>query len=186
VRPSRKEILRVLGLVLVAWVGALVLIAWVQRARPASGPAGKLTLPRYPGTESAPCQTSPNLGMEKYWFTLNEDYPSKSVYYWYKNELEPRGYVLVTQREPDWVRRGSGDKSYDLFQATWLEPGRLFQIDLQMVSTVTRASEGEGVVVEQREPGIKVYVTRQRVMHPELMFGEEREKRPPRSEIELR
>lgn len=181
---SRKELLRVLGVILLAWVILLLALGkWQQRQAPERVGA-EPELVHYPGTEGIQEQLAPNLGFRKYWFRLNEDYPSKSVFYFYQNEMGAKGWQLVSGGEPQWRRRESKDEIADLFHATWLSPDRLFQLDVEMVSRVKLTRQGPEMANEEREPGIRVYVTLRRVSMPGLMVpGPPKE--PRRGEIEL-
>jgi len=168
------------------WLVLMVLLGkWQQGRGRRAGGAAEPRLVHYPGTESIPEQTVPNLGWRKYWFTLEEDYPSKSAFYFYRNELEGQGWRLATRGEPQWYRRTGEEENQDLFRASWVSPNGLFQVDLDMVSAVKVRREGEAVTGEDREPGIRVYVTLHRVMGPALLapVGEPRSGRP---QIEVR
>lgn len=173
---SRKELALVLGVLVVAWAAMLLGLAKWQRSR---GPrSAEPELIHYPGTEGVEEQNSENLGLRKYWFLLNEDYPSKSVYEFYREEYREKGWRLVGAREPEWYRRPDGGKYYDLFSAMWVSPDSLFQVELQMKSEVRPIAGGGGAAGEEREPGIMVYVTQRRVLVPTLMAPQGREERP--------
>lgn len=180
---SRKELLRVLGVILLAWVILLLALGkWQQRQAPSR--AAEAELVHYPGTEGIQEQLSPNLGFRKYWFRLNEEYPSKSVFYFYQNEMGAKGWQLVSGGEPQWRRQESKDEITDLFDAMWVSPDRLFQLELEMASHVKLLRNGSDMPSEEREPGIRVYVTLRRVNMPGLMVpGPPKE--PRRGEIEL-
>jgi hypothetical protein len=166
----RRELVKVLGLALLAWVGLLLALGkWQQRAQ-ARRTAAEPELVHYPGTEGVKEQTSPNLGLRKYWFRLDEEYPSKSAFYFYKNELEPKGWRLVSQGEPQWHRRESEDEIQDLFHATWLSRDGLFQLDVDMTSLAKASRRDDEVISEDREPGIRVYVALRRVSMPGLLM----------------
>ncbi len=178
---SRRELALVLGVVVIAWVGMLLLLAKWQRGRVAASAEPELV--HYPGTEGVQEQTSENLGLRKYWFLLDEDYPSKSVYHFYRDEYGKKGWRTVSPREPQWYRRSEGGKFYDL-SATWVSPDRLFQVELQMKSEVTPMERGGEVIGEERAPGIEVYVTQRRVLVPAFMLRPD-ERREPRGDIEV-
>jgi hypothetical protein len=136
-----------------------------QRGRPGGSTAPEPRLIRYPGTESAPEQTAEATGFHRYWFHLNEDYPSLSVYTFYKQQLESEGWRPVNEGQPQWNRREGKDKSGDLFRATWTSANGLFQLDLEMVSPVQMA-QSEGTRTETRQPGLDIFVTMQRTLLP--------------------
>jgi len=182
---NRRELLRLIVVVSIAWVAILVVLAQWQQRHPGDKRAQlEPELRHYPGTEGVAEQTSVNLGFRKYWFMLNEEYPSKSVYFFYKTELGQKGWRLVNPREPQWYRRTQGDKVYDLFTAVWLSPDRLFQVELEMKSEVKPILRGGETVGEERGPGIAVYVTQRRVLNPALM-APGREEPDRRREIEV-
>jgi len=181
-RFNRRELALVVGVVVVAWVAVLLVLAKWQRSQPPSTDEPELI--HYPGREDIAEQRSQNLGMRKYWFAFEEDYPSKSVFYFYKNAYRDKGWSLTGPEEPQWYRRTEGGKAYDLFYALWLSPDRIFQLELQMKSEVTPIREGGQVVGEDRAPGIKVYVTQKRVMAPALILPPTQRGKPP-PEIEL-
>ena len=182
---SRRELIVAIGIILVTWLVLLIAVMkWQQRAahgRPEVEPA----LLHYPGTESTQEQTSRNLGLRKYWFRLNEEYPSKSVFYFYQRSLEPKGWTPVAEGEPQWFRRESKEEAHDLFRATWLSPDRLFQFDLEMDSVVKVTGHEGGAVTEEREPGILVYVTQRRATMPSFLIPSPAGQ-PRRGEIELK
>ena len=170
----RRELLVALGILLVGWLGLVVVLGKWQQSRAGQKAAAEPQLPRYPGTESLPEQTSPNLGFHRYWFKLNEDYPSLSAFYFYQNELEPDGWRLAGEAQPRWVRQKDKDQWRDLFRATWLDPKHLFQIDLEMMSTAKAVGQVGQVsnLPEEREPGLQVYVTLRRTMLPAYITRE--------------
>jgi hypothetical protein len=169
-RISRREIFLGIGVVLLAWVLLLVALSRWQAGRPPKRGAVQPELVHYPGTEDVPEQESENLGWRKYWFTLNEPYPSTSVYQFYRREMEAQGWRLVPEREAEWVTQETDEGRRDLFHATWLAPDRLYQMDLDMMSVVKEKREGDRVVSALREEGIKVFVTLRRVMMPGLLL----------------
>jgi len=181
-RFNRRELALVLGVVVVGWAVLLFVLSKWQRSQPPQVNEPELT--HYPGQEDAPEQTSQTIGMRKYWFTLHEDYPSKSVYHFYHDEYRQRGWQLVGRGEPHWFRRTEGGKLYDLFPAMWLSPDRLFQVELQMKSEVKPIRERGEIVAEERTPGIEVYVTQRRALSPSLVSPSAQEGRPP-AEIEV-
>ncbi|HUU53757.1 MAG TPA: hypothetical protein VMY87_02465 [Armatimonadota bacterium] len=169
-KQSRRELVRTIAVVAVIWVVILVAVARWQGRGERAGAGRRPELMHYPGTEAVEEQHSANLGFRKYWFTLNEDYPSKSVYYFYRNELEPKGWTPLHRGEPRWVRQVAKKESRDVFQAVWGSPDNLFQIQLDMMSVVKPVREGEPLSGEEREPGIEVFVTLQRSLHPGLIM----------------
>jgi hypothetical protein len=66
-----------------------------------------------------------------------------------------------------------------------MDPKGLFQLDLEMASTVRLAKHDLGTETQDREPGIKVYVTLRRSLLPGMLMPPE-EAAPPRGEIEVR
>lgn len=169
-RPNRRELMRTVFVLATAWVLIVLVLTKLQRsAKPGRPPAGP-PLVHYPGYEDVEEQTAENLGLRKYWFTLNEDYPSKSVYYFYKNVLEADGWRALADGEPQWARKATDEEARDLFNAVWVSPDNLFQIEVQMLSTVRLVQQQEAVVLGEREPGIQVFVTQRRAMHPGLIF----------------
>jgi hypothetical protein len=183
VGAKRRELFRVIAAVALAWVVLLLILGKWHRSSPPSRAAAEPNLLHYPGTEDVPEQTSPNLGLRKYWFPLSEDYPSKSVFQFYHRELGQRGWQLIAKVQPEWRRQHSKGKAYDVFRALWINPNRLFQLELEMLSEVKLLDYGERVAAEERAPGIKVYVTQRRVTFPTLMV--EPETAPPKKGIEL-
>jgi len=181
----RRDVLLAMAAMLLAWLALMMALGRWQRGAAQRRPPAEPELIRYPGAENAPEQVSPNLGFRKYWFHLREDYPSESVFSFYQRTLEERGWRLVGQRRPDWVRRQEKDRAWDQFDATWVDPTRLFQLDLQMVSALTAVGPGEGREARGREPGIEVFVTQRRVSAPALLLPREK-RREPRQEIETR
>ena len=181
---SRRQLFLMIAVVCAAWVGLVLgLSRWQQShspARPSAGPE----FPHFPGTESVAEQTSPNLGWRKYWFHLNEDYPSKSVLSFYQQEMDARGWLLVGNPQPRWHRRNGEEEAYDVLEATWVAPNRLFQLDLQMLSRVALVSQAGEVLSEDRARGIEVYVTLRRVLAPGLIVPQSAPA-APRSGIEL-
>ncbi len=160
-----------IALLAVVWVAVVLGISGWQRTRP-PGARAEPQLIRYPGTEQAPEQTSPNLGLHKYWFQLNEDYPSKSVYYFYQSQLAPQGWKQIGTGEPKWVRVIDGGNARDLLEATWVSRDNLLTLQLQMMSSVRPAKDERAFAAEEREPGIQVFVTLQRTLHPGIMLQE--------------
>lgn len=162
----RRELFIVLGIVIIGWVLLMSLVSKWQR----TSAAGKVTiepqLVHYPGTESAPEQEAPNLGFRKYWFHLGEDYPSLSVYTFYQRKLEPDGWKLLREGAPQWIRRYEKKEALDLFRATWISADGLFQLDLEMMSTVKLIAHEDGEPTEKRQRGIDVFVTLRRVLLP--------------------
>jgi len=167
---NRKELFVAIGAVLVVWVLLLVAVSRWQAHRPPKGAGAAPELPHFPGTENIGEQESENLGWRKYWFTLEEDFPSRTVYQFYQKELGAQGWRLVPEGEPQWVRQETKGEVRDVFHATWVAPNRLYEVDLDMMSVVEVRREGGRVMGETREPGIKVYVKLQRVMAPGLLF----------------
>lgn len=165
---NRRELLRLIALVAIVWLVVLLVVARWQRGRGRTGP-GEPQLIHYPGTEGLQEQTSSNLGFRKYWFALNEGYPSKSVYRFYQSKLEPQGWRPLSRGEPQWVRRPAGDEARDLLEVIWVSPDNLFQLELQMISVVNAVRQEGKVVGEEREPGIQVYVTLRRALSPEII-----------------
>jgi hypothetical protein len=167
---NRRELLRMVAVLAAVWALVMLLLTVLQRsAKPGRIPTEPL-LVHYPGYEDVEEQTSENLGFRKYWFTLNEDYPSKSVYYFYKNLLEAEGWRPLAAGEPQWTRQTTDEEARDLFHAVWVSPDSLFQIELQMLSTVQLVRQQEAVVLGEREPGIQVFVTQRRALHPGIIF----------------
>jgi hypothetical protein len=115
---------------------------------------------------------------------LNEDYPSKSVLSFYQQEMDARGWLLVGNPQPRWHRRNGEEEAYDVLEATWVAPNRLFQLDLQMLSRVALVSQAGEVLGEDRARGIEVYVTLRRVLAPGLIVPQSAPA-APRSGIEL-
>ena len=181
-RFDRRELALVLGIVVVAWVVLLFALNKWQRSKLPETREPELT--HYPGQESVPEQRAENIGLRKYWFVLDEDYPSQSVYQFYRSEYRQRGWQAVGRGEPQWFRRTEGGKLFDLFHAMWISPDRLFQVELELKSEVRPIRE-EGVIVsEERLPGIEVYVTQRRAMSPSLISPSAPEGRP-RGEVEV-
>jgi len=181
---NRRELIRTVAVVAAIWVAILVVAArWQGRAERAGGKSTP-ELVHYPGTENIEEQHSANLGFRKYWFTLNEDYPSKSVYYFYSNELEPKGWMPLHRGEPRWVRQVAKNEARDVFQAMWGSPDNLFQLQLDMMSVAKPVDEGEPLSGEAREPGIEVFVTLQRTLHPGLIMQPKAPTARPGVEIE--
>ena len=175
---NRREMLRAIAIATIVWVAILFVIArWQRGSSKASGSEPPLL--HYPGTESVTEQTSPNLGFRKYWFTLNEDFPSKSVYLFYQRELGQKGWRRLGQREPHWMRQPAGDKARDMLGAMWVSPNNLFQLELQMVSTAKAVKQGDKIVGEERQPGIEVYVTLRRALSPGIFMQPKRVKETP-------
>jgi len=183
-RFSRKELVLTVAAMVAAWVVMLLLLAAWQRRSVSARSGSEPELIHYPGTEDAAEQTSVNIGLRRYWFSLDEAYPSKSVYRFYDREYRQRGWRRSHAGEPEWYRRSESGVFYDLFHAVWVGPDRLFQVELQMKSEVKPVREGGELVTEERVPGIKVYVTQRRVIFPGAMGPPERRTRP-RGEIEI-
>ncbi len=161
----RRDFVILLGILVVGWLLLMAGLARWQRSRPVSPAAAEPPLIRYPGAESAPEQTADPTGFRRYWFHLNEDYPSLSVYNFYKQQLEGERWRPLGQGQPQWVRREDRDVSRDLFRATWISANGLFQIDLEMTSTV-QVTKHDDTRVEQRQPGMDVFVTMRRALMP--------------------
>ncbi len=175
---KRRELLRTVAVIAAAWVVLLLLLnRWHRSSKPEPG-GTEPVLVHYPGYEDVEEQTSANLGFRKYWFRLNEDYPSRSVYYFYRNLLEPEGWQPLARGEPQWVRQTTKREARDLFEAIWVSPDRLFQIELEMMSEVKLVTEGDALVLEEREPGIQVFVTQRRALHPGIIL----QRQPPEGE----
>jgi hypothetical protein len=181
-RFSRRELALVLGVVVLGWVVLLLVLNKWQQSQPPQVSEPELT--HYPGQEDAPEQTSQNIGLRKYWFTLNEAYPSQSVYQFYQDEYRKRGWERVGRGEPQWFRRTDGGRLYDIFHTMWMSPDRLFQVELQMTSEVKPIRERGEIVSEERMPGIEVYVTQRRALSPALVSPPAPEGKPP-AEIEV-
>ncbi|MFB3881121.1 MAG: hypothetical protein ACE149_07650 [Armatimonadota bacterium] len=169
-RFNRRELLGMLALVGLLWLVLLAGLARWQRGRAAPATA-EPQLVHYPGTENVAEQTSANLGLRKYWFRLEEEYPSESVYRFYRDQLEPKGWRPIGAVAPQWVRRSEKDVTRDLFATGWISPDGLFHIDLQMMSVVHPAKEGSASG-EERERGIRVYVTLRRSAPPEILLDQ--------------
>ncbi len=167
---NRKELFVAIGAVMMVWVLLLVGVSRWQAHRPPRGAGMAPELPHFPGTEDIREQESENLGWRKYWFTLEEDFPSTTVYQFYQKELGGQGWRQVPEGEPQWMREEAKGEAHDLFHATWVAPNRLYQVDLDMMSVVQVRREGGRVTGESREPGIKVFVKLQRVLTPVLLF----------------
>jgi hypothetical protein len=168
---NKRELLRMVALVAVVWVAILLGIWRWQQSRPA-GAGREPQLIHYPGTEQVQEQTSPNIGLRKYWFELNEEYPSKSVYYFYQRQLEPQGWKQLGAGEPKWGRAVDGDETRDLFGAVWVSPDHLWTVDLQMMSVVKPAKSDDPLAGEERQPGIQVFVTLRRAVHAGILLQE--------------
>lgn len=166
----RRELLVVLVAVLVGWVVLISLLSKWQRGRAGDRVTNEPAFVHYPGTESVQEQTASTTGFRRYWFHLNEDYPSLSVYRFYKSKLEPDGWRAVGQSPPNWVSRPDKSATSDLLRATWIDKQGLFQLDVEMVSTVTATKQPDGTTVKARKPGIEVYVTMRRVLLPGVTF----------------
>jgi len=178
---NRRELIIAILVISAGWVALMVVLARLQSGGETSrGPA----LVHYPGTESVKEQIVPNLGWRKYWFTLKQPYPSTAVYEFYQNELLPKGWRRMGP-EPRWIRKAEKERVRDLFQTMWLSADRVYEIDLQMVSTAEVTRKGEAIATEERRPGIEVYVTLRRAMGPWLLeSGGKRE--PPPGTIDLK
>ena len=162
---NRRELIVAILVVVVGWIALMVVLGkWQNRQAVERGPA----LPHYPGTESVKEQLVPNLGWRKYWFTLDQDYPSTAVYQFYQSELAPKGWRRIGTT-PTWVRVPGKDKMSDLFQTVWVSADRVYEIDLQMVSTADVTIRGAAVTSEKRRPGMQVYVTLRRSTGPWLL-----------------
>ncbi len=169
-RPNRRELLRVVAILAAAWVLVLLVLTRLQRSGRPGPTSAEPRLVHYPGYEDVEEQTTENLSFRKYWFTLNEDYPSKSVYYFYKNLLEPQGWQPAFRGEPGWTRRMEKERARDLFHALWISPDRLFQLEVRMMSVAKLVTADGTVIAEEREPGIQVFVTQQRALHPGIIL----------------
>jgi hypothetical protein len=167
----RRDILRAMLVLAMAWVLVVVAVSHWQRRAPRRG---EPKLVHYPGTESVTEQEVPNLGYRKYWFHLDEEYPSTRVYQFYRKALAAQGWRFAWGEEPRWERRTEKGKAQDLFMAGWVSGDGLFEITLQMLSTVKVTTADGDVIAEERAPGMDVYVTMRRSMLP-WGFGE----RPP-------
>jgi len=181
---NRRQLFVVIAVICAAWVGLVVGLSRWQQSHHAARPSAEPDFPHFPGTEGVAEQTSPNLGWRKYWFHLNEDYPSKSVLNFYQQEMATGGWRLVGSQLPQWHRRNGDEEAYDVLEATWVAPNRLFQLDLQMLSRVALVRQAEEVVSEDRAQGIEVYVTLRRVLAPGLIVPQAAPS-PPRPGIEL-
>lgn len=165
---QRRELLIVMALLVVGWMLAMGMLGRWQASRDQRR-GSQPELPRYPGTETAEEQTSPSIGLRKYWFRVAEDYPSDSVYRFYRRELEGKGWRLVRNAtRSGWTRQRQGEVLLDVFRAIWLDAKGLFQVELEMTSTVRQREGDLGQLVQEREPGMKVYVTMRRVLVPGL------------------
>lgn len=174
---KRRELIRAVAVVAAIWVAVLVVASrWQGRGVEATSENAP-ALVHYPGTENVEEQTSENTGFRKYWFTLSEDYPSKSVYYFYRDQLEPKGWVPMQRGEPRWVRQSAKGEMRDIFLAMWGSPDSLYQLQIDMMSVAKPVDEDEPLSGEVREPGIEVFVTLQRTLHPGLIM---RPKEPAR------
>jgi hypothetical protein len=168
--PNRRDLLRVVAVLAAAWVLVVLVLARWQRSAKLGPAAAEPRLVHYPGYEGVEEQTTENLSFRKYWFTLNEDYPSKSVYHFYKNLLEPEGWQPAFRGEPQWTRRIAKDEARDILHALWISPDRLFQLEVEMMSVAKLVTADGTVIAEEREPGIQVFVTQQRALHPGIIF----------------
>lgn len=177
----RRELMIAILVLAAGWVALMVVLAKLQGGREAEKAP---TFPHYPGTESVKEQTVPGLGSRKYWFTLNQDYPSTAVYQFYRGELQPQGWRRLGP-EPTWRRKEEKEQVRDLFQTMWLSADRIYQMELQMASTVEVSRKGDKIVSEKRKPGIEVYVTLRRAMGPWLLESDGRG-RPAPDAIELK
>lgn len=167
---NRRELLIIFGLLGLVWMLLLAgLVRWQQGAAQRKL-SNEPELIHYPGTDGIPEQTSVNLGLRKYWFVLHEDYPSESVYLWYKNELEQRGWRPAFAGQPQWRRDVSGKEAKDIFQAMWISPDNLFQYEVELLSIARPADENNPLMGEQRDEGIQVFVTLRRALHPGLIM----------------
>lgn len=180
---SRRQLIRLVAVIGIAWIAGLMLLARWQRATGTSTEMGGPELIHYPGTEDIPEQTSPNIGFRKYWFELAEEYPSKSVFYFYQNELTSEGWQLLGDGQPRWKRYVSGDQGNDIFRALWASPDGLYQLELEMLSVAQLIKQDGEIVSEDREPGVKVYVTLRRAVIPHVLL-KGRGGEPPRPGIE--
>jgi len=185
-KVKRWELLRTVAVVAIVWMAILVAASrWQGRAGRVGGKGGP-GLVHYPGTKGIEEQHSQNLGFRKYWFTLDEDYPSKSVYYFYRDELEPKGWIPLHRGVPRWVRQFAKHERRDVFMAIWGSPDNLFQIQLDMMSVARLVDEEEPLLGEARDPGIQVFVTLQRTLHPGLIMRPKAPTGRPGVEIEAR
>ncbi len=170
---NRAEFIRAVLLLCLVWVLITIgLAAWQRRSQPLGPP-----LLHYPGTESVTEQTVPTLASRKYWFQLREDYPSLSVFTFYQQALAARGWHSTWTVTPTWQRVPGEGQANDVFEAAWISPDRVYQLQLQMVSTVTVTKAGESTT-EVRQPGIKVYVTQMQSVGPWLLEQKPKEQRP--------
>lgn len=177
----RRELLIAVSIVAVGWVMLMVGLAKWQHGNASRRVAVEPEFAHYPGTEDVQEQTSPSLGLRKYWFMLHEDFPSQSVFYFYEKELGAQGWRLVGKASPQWRRQTSRERTADVFRATWLDPKGLFQLDLEMVSPITAVKHELSIVTEEREPGMRVYVTMRRALAPGLVMPPQGG--PPRSQV---
>ena len=185
----RRELMIVLGVFLMGWIVLMAVVGRWQRGRAGERVTAEPQLIHYPGTESAPEQTSPSLGFRKYWFHLNQDYPSLSAFSFYEQKLEPGGWRLLGQGQPQWFRRVDKDAARDLFRATWIPPNGLFQLDLEMMSTVKLTQHEGGTETEERQPGMDVFVTLRRALFPGVVTPvpeSESGATPPRPQIQVK
>ncbi|MBN1459321.1 MAG: hypothetical protein JXA57_07280 [Armatimonadetes bacterium] len=167
---NRREMLIIFGVLGLVWALLLAgLVKW-QRGGAERKASNEPELLHYPGTESIEEQTSINLGFRKYWFVLHEDYPSESVYLWYKNELEQQGWRPAVPGQPQWRRHVSGNEAKDMFQAMWISPDNLFQYEVELLSIARPADEHNPLMGERRDEGIQVFVTLRRALHPGIIM----------------
>ena len=164
-------------IVIIVWVAIMIGLSRYQSTRIPP-------LLHYPGTESAKEQLVPNLGWRKYWFTLDQGYPSTAPYDFYAKALVAKGWWLANRYTPAWYRKDGKEEASDLFAATWVSPDKVYQIDLQMASKVHLKREGKRVTSEVRDRGIAVYVTLRRSIGPWLV--EKEGKSPGRGEIDMK
>jgi len=167
---SRREILRAIIVLCLIWIAVTVVLARWQKGSP--------PLLHYPGTESMPEQTVPNMGTRRYTFALHEDYPSLTAFRWYQQALAARGWKPLFQGEPGWRREVRGDTAQDVFTALWVSPNRVYQLQLQLLSTAKLTRAGDRVISETREPGLYAVVSQQRSMGPWLLEQEKKEQPP--------
>jgi len=188
---QRRELLVALLAVLIGWIVLMSLVSRWQRSRAGQRVTIETPLVHYPGTESVEEQTEPNMEFRRYWFHLNEDYPSLSVFHFYRQKLEPDGWRMPGNNPPNWVRQQDKDTVRNVFHATWVNRTELFQLDLEMMSTAKVVKHEGGTQSEQRQPGLDVFVTQRRVLMPGLTYpppesAPESKKGPAGPQIEVK
>ena len=159
-----REIAIVTAVLAIGWIALMIGLSRLQNRTPQESSLPQF--PHYPGTETIQEQVmSGATDIRKYWFFFNEDYPATTVYRWYQKQLTGEGtWFHPGSSEPTWVRTQQKDKSVDVFTAVWLSQDKLFEIDLEMVSTVPIMKQYGETIVKSRDPGMKVYVTLRRNM----------------------